>query len=107
MRKRLRKKFRLGEFREFGFEVRFTTPKLTPAEADAFLDQWIEFVESQHLQFGGGGNAADWSGFITIAGRGSTTAGQRDAVIRWLQSYPGVTDVRVSDPIDAWHGPFD
>lgn len=52
MRKRLRKKKRIGEFREYMAEVR---AQLAPeTNIDAFLDDWIlNAIESRQLQFGG------------------------------------------------------
>jgi uncharacterized protein YggL (DUF469 family) len=46
MKKRLRKKLRLGEFREFGFSVQFQTPSLRTWDDEApFWDRLIEEIE--------------------------------------------------------------
>jgi uncharacterized protein YggL (DUF469 family) len=106
LRKRLRKKKRLGEFREYGFHIRFLMPGTTAQQWDSLLDEWIDFIESQRLQFGGG-FSEECEGFVERNGRGSVTVEQRQAVSEWLANHPAVTEFRLSDPVDAWHGPFD
>ena len=47
MKRRLRKKKRIGEFQELGFEVLADLRDgLSPIEFDAFLDRWISAVEA-------------------------------------------------------------
>ena len=107
MRKRLRKKRRLGEFREFGFRVRIVTAAgLTEAERNMLLwDGWVlGFVEGSGLQFGGGG-LRDWDGYVTSdAHRGSATEHHRRAAAAWLASQAGVARYEVFPLTDAWHG---
>ena len=55
-KRRLRKKLRVGEFQEFGFQVEFDLGSDTHMPFDDALDEWIDFVESQEWAFGGGGN---------------------------------------------------
>ncbi len=57
MKKRLRKKKRVGEFRELGFELFVVLDdKKPPEELDALIDAWIEAVEARGLDVGGGYN---------------------------------------------------
>jgi uncharacterized protein YggL (DUF469 family) len=69
MRKRLRKKRRLGEFQELCFDVAFTLPATwTDAEHDAFWEEFIrEAIEAQHLSYGGA-CGAHWNG-VASGGR--------------------------------------
>jgi uncharacterized protein YggL (DUF469 family) len=54
MRKRLRKKKHVGEFREYGVE--FAATVKPGVDFDAFCDDFIdECIESRGLAFGGGG----------------------------------------------------
>lgn len=104
MKKRLRKKLRLGEFREFGFEVQFRLPADLAEDAmwafsDAFLQQAIE----GNSLMCGGSCGRNWDVFVTRAGRGSASEQQRAAVSAWLQQHPLVSEIRVGPPIDAWH----
>ena len=61
MRRRLRKKKHVGEFRQMGFSVECRLrPGLSPQEFDQFTDEFIQHaVEAHGLLFGGGGSAAN------------------------------------------------
>ena len=76
--RRLRKKLRIGEFREDGFEVEFKFAQLmTNDEKVDFLFKFIEeVIEARDLSFGGGE-----SGYVTRSGRGSATDADRVQVL--------------------------
>ncbi len=104
MKRRLRKKKRLGEFQELGFDVTATLRDgLSDAELGAFLDRWIDAIEQRRLAFGGGGGAGKVSGFITRAGRGSATDDDRVAVAAVLQADATVVRYEVGELRDAWY----
>lgn len=105
-KRRLRKKLRVGEFQELGFEIEFhlkSDLKITVEEA---LDLWIEFVESQGWAFGGGGDIAskEIEGFVAKDGRGSLTEEDRLSAEKWLTDNEWVDDFHVGQLKDAWHG---
>ncbi len=103
MRRRLRKKLRLEEFREFGFELAFTLPAdLSEAQVLDFGDELFDEVESRNLMLGGA-SGHRWDVFVTRAGRGSATHDDREALRAWLERHGLVSEVRVSELIDAWH----
>jgi hypothetical protein len=104
MRKRLRKKCRLGEFRQYGFEVEFKLPDALPDTAvDHFWDRFIfGFIESQKLSCGGGCGRT-WSIFVTPEGRRSATEDDRQLIQSWLDRQSDVRDVRIGPLVDAWH----
>lgn len=78
MRRRLRKKQRLGEFVELGFVVRAElVPALDDPGFDAFLDRLIDAVEARGLLFGGGGRRDSFEGFVCRRGRASATDADR------------------------------
>jgi hypothetical protein len=59
MKRRLRKKKRLGEFRELGFEIRADLRDgIEDADFEAFMDRWIGVVDARQLAFGGGAGCA-------------------------------------------------
>ena len=99
--RRLRKKLRVGEFKEEGFEINFKfKASLTNEEQLDVLMKFInEAIECRNLSFGGGEN-----GFITRTGRGSTTEEDRQAVNSWLLSCTSIEQVHVKDNEDAWYG---
>ena len=99
--RRLRKKLRLGEFQELGFDVSFALGDgLSEAGIERFWDAFIlEAIETNNLAFGGGGN----DGFITAWGRGSATDAHRQVVLKWLTSRPEVSSAQAGQLVDAWH----
>ena len=109
MRKRLRKKRHLGEFREFGFQVRIVwLDHLTEEqEWDAIFSFTLEAVEGNGLYAGGGGRRGHWRVFATSAKRPGATEEQRRAVERWLSQCPAVKEFTVGPLVDAWYGPFE
>ncbi|MDP9195027.1 MAG: YggL family protein [Acidobacteriota bacterium] len=108
MRKRLRKKKRLGEFKEFGLLVAVTPAfPIGSPERDSLLDRFIgEAIERNDLSCGGGGGES-WEFFVTAnARRASVTEAQRRALEAWLHSGFDMGTFTLSPPIDAWHGKF-
>ena len=108
MRKRLRKKKRLGEFAEFGLSVT-VTPNIPfgSRERNDLLDRFIEeAIEKNALSCGGGGGDT-WEFFVTANGkRASVTDAQRQSLEAWLRSTPAIGSYTLSSPLDAWHGKF-
>jgi len=106
MKKRLRKKKRIGEFKEFGFEVRGDLrPGASGDDIEAFVDRLIDVVEARSLAFGGGAGRNDkLDGFITRAGRGSATVEDRAALAAFLDGDAEVARHEVGALRDAWHG---
>ena len=106
MKRRLRKKKRVGEFQEFGFEVSFDlSVGLGQSERNTLINRFItEAIEANGLQFGGGGDQ-HWQGFATVnRTRGSATEQHRQAVYRWLKKEGNVGNIHVGTMRDAWYG---
>jgi len=107
MKKRIRKKKHVGEFRESGFELVFQfEPMLTAEQGNQLLDDFLEnAIEANDLYFGGGGRDGRWSGVAYASGPPGTTtsAKQRSSVLAWLEPHPQVIAVQASDFFDLWH----
>lgn len=107
MKKRIRKKLRLGEFQEIGFELTFAfEPGPTVGEENEFLFDFLDHaIECNHLLFGGGGQDGHWSGVVyRNEPRGiSTTAEQRATVLAWLNDHPRVITAKASGFFDLWY----
>ena len=104
MRRRLRKKLRVGEFREMGFSLRFVLPPDLdePAQME-FFDSFIgQAIEGNGLCYGGGCGAT-WDGFVAHAGRGTVTEQDRERVRQWLARHTRVSGLVVGTLVDAWH----
>ncbi len=105
MKKRLRKKKHVCEFKEFGFPVQFRFfGGLSTVERNALLDEWVLLIEANGLQFGGGGPQDVWEGFVALDKRGSTTEDHRRVVDSWLRNESRVSAYKVGLFVDAWYG---
>jgi uncharacterized protein len=113
MKKRLRKKKHLREFRQMGFSVECRIrPGLSAVEFDRFTDEFIvQAIEAGALVFGGGGSPdRGWSGIVCRDDRyDSTSDGDKATVQNWLEQRSEVESFRLSGFWDVWHGsdPFD
>lgn len=100
--RRLRKKLRTAEFQELGVEVDASFP-VEKADLDTTVDEWIDFVESNGWNFGGGIGDGRLSGFVAM--RGSSLRHSDRALIReWLSCKLGADNVEVGSLRDCWHG---
>jgi len=104
MNKRLRKKKRVGEFKELGFELLGELrPGTSDDDVDAFVDRLIVAVEARRLGFGGGGGRdGKFEGFVTRMGRGSATEDDRTALAAFLAGDVDVVRHEVGALKDAW-----
>ena len=103
MNRRLRKKHRVGEFTERGFELRFAIPThWDETEQLRFWDRAIERIESLGLAVGGGVGTR-WDVFVTrLADRGSVSRAQRQALMESLAADPDVSALHVGPLVNAW-----
>lgn len=110
LNRRQRKKIRVGEFQELVFEVRVQFHQPMDDEAhDAFLDGFIEIIESRHLAVGGMGGQLplkETGGVVSAWGRGSPTEADRAAVEDWLRQRPEVASAYVGALVDGWYPHF-
>ncbi|EIU7172588.1 50S ribosome-binding protein YggL [Pseudomonas aeruginosa] len=92
--RRLRKKLRIAEFREFGIDIRIVFCKKV-ISFDAALDLWIDFVESKGWAFAGGGNEGgeSFSGFICHPGRGTLDEPDTLAIQEWSKKQDWIKNV--------------
>lgn len=99
---RLRKKLRVDEFKELGFDVAWQLKEgITSEELDAFVDKFFdEVIQPNGLGFGGEGDTL-WHGLICTQKLGSCTDEHRAAVEKWLTAN-GATAVAVSELYDVW-----
>jgi uncharacterized protein YggL (DUF469 family) len=106
MRKRIRKKLRLAEFREDSFGVRYSLRAgLSEGAAEDFLWRFLEGgIEANGLSCGGGGQGETWEFYVFSARRGSPTVAQRAAVGTWLSRQVEVSTYTLGDLFDGWHG---
>jgi len=103
MKKRLRKKLRKGEFKEFGFRIKFKIdPKLSIEKIDEITwDFIIDAIEANDLMFGGGGSYL-YEGFCAKV-KGSATEDDIKNIEKWINGQSEILDYEIGELIDAWH----
>lgn len=110
MKKRLRKKKHIGEFTEYGIEIRMINANkaMIVEDMDKFADNLLDYVESHKWVCGGGWSLKDCNFFIEIGKNmeEAEIAGQGFADFLALQkkSNPNIGyetgEIKISD---AWH----
>jgi len=105
---RQRKKQRVGDYKELGFEVDlvFDMPMDGEPLSDFISDLFL-FLESRGLLAGGFAGKRpllEAGGFVARVERGSVTEEEATAVIEWLRARPEVRDAKASHLFDAWYG---
>jgi hypothetical protein len=100
--RRIRKKLRVDEFQEFGFDIAWRLKDGIDGEAlDAYISKFFaEAIEPNGLSFAGEGDTL-WHGLICTQKLGSCTNEQRLVVEAWLTSNEA-TSVTVSELYDVW-----
>ncbi|GAA5130062.1 50S ribosome-binding protein YggL [Thalassotalea piscium] len=100
--RRLRKKLRVDEFKELGFDVAWKFADDIDGEGiDTFMNKFFdEVIEPNGLGFGGEGDKI-WHGLVCTQSLGQCTEEHRSAVEKWLKAN-GVTAVSVSELYDVW-----
>jgi uncharacterized protein YggL (DUF469 family) len=100
---RLRKKLRVDEFQELGFDITWQFKEGTSHDdVDLFINNFFDqVIEANGLGFGGDGDALNWRGVICTERLGSCTPEHKAAVADWLTGN-GALSVTVSDLYDVW-----
>ncbi|MDD5094972.1 MAG: 50S ribosome-binding protein YggL [Dehalococcoidia bacterium] len=102
IKKQLRKKKHLGEFREWGRQVVIT---LNSSEVlDQFLDDLvIEAVEANGLYCGGGGRANEIDLVVELGRLTDDPEARFRMVTAWLDARPDVVAYKADRLFDLWH----
>lgn len=102
MKKRIRKKKHLGEFREYGVSINLSlTNKKT---FNDFLDEFTEkAIEGNNCFFGGGGNYLKFSGIIEL-GQSDLIDTRKKHIIKWLDNNSKIKSYKTGELFDLWHG---
>lgn len=96
--RRLRKKLRIAEFQQFGFDYSIVWTQFpTISQQDSFIDGFLEEVILERGLLLGGGCTEG-----TIVGRAQNpTVLDQEAVRAWLSACPGVVEVHIGPLVDA------
>lgn len=105
---RQRKKLRVGEWQEKGFELKLAFA--TPISAEAYLPLWdgfLSLVESRDLMavgLGGSFPLADTDAFVCTDGPGSVSEEDRKVLLEWISAQAEVKEASAGELVDAWYG---
>lgn len=99
---RLRKKLRVDEFQELGFDINWTfNSDISESEIDTIVDKFIsDVIEARELGFHGGGHL-QWEGIIATQRLGKCSQDDRAAVSEFWQTQK-VSQVNVGELYDIW-----
>ena len=105
MKKRIRKKLNLGEFKEAGFEITWKPQELSEVDLDKFLQEFLDAVESRGLVFGGGCSHEDsWEGVIIRSKRYCCPdAADKEFISDWFKNRTDVKEYSVGHDFDLWY----
>ena len=105
MRKRLRKKLCLKEFKQLGFEINGTFKRdLTEEEQEDFYSFFIlEIIEKNNLEVGGGFYANEFFVFAVDAKYKNKTAEKREIVKQELEKHELIKEFQLGDLKDLWY----
>ncbi len=100
-KRRIRKKWRIGEFTEYGFEV--WADAASGEAAEAAMDAMVALAESHGLCLGGGtSKLEELFVFVATPGRGTCTEDDRAAFQALIATLPGLSNSEVMPLEDAW-----
>jgi len=100
-KRRIQKKLFLGEFAMLGFELSCETNIDDFDRYDAFVDDFIDYIDTLGLCFGGGGLEL-FEGFLCATERYvDVTEDQKAQVTAWLKARDEVKSVQTSELVDA------
>ena len=102
MKKRIRKKLRIGEFTEWGRHVAIA--RKWESGFDGFLDAFVEEAIESNGCFCGGGGKGKYLEFIVELGRNFDGAeAKMKSIAAWLDARTDVLTWRSSVSFDPWH----
>jgi uncharacterized protein YggL (DUF469 family) len=102
MRKRLRRKLRLAEFVELGFEATFRLPWVEDdSRLETFWDEFIRHIEARGL-YCAGACGQRWNVVIYRGSSRAATEEDRTDITEWLETHGDVSDIHVGPLFDTW-----
>lgn len=106
MNKRIRRKKRLGEFREYAAPIAI---KITAGtDMENFLNEFLtDAIEANACCIGGGGDDEHFEGFVELGQATENPEMKLEKIVAWLNAKPEVEKVVTGKLTDAWYGPFE
>jgi uncharacterized protein YggL (DUF469 family) len=105
MKKRLRKKNHLVEFKEWGRQLVITRNRKDGF--DEFLDAFITSIEANACYCGGGGKEDTLDVIVELGGLTDDRDGRMKSIIAWLAGRSDVQSWKIGDEFDLWNENFE
>ncbi|MFW6148151.1 MAG: 50S ribosome-binding protein YggL [Thermodesulfobacteriota bacterium] len=106
MKKRLRKKKRVGEFKVFGVPVAIKLAAGT--DFVSFIDVFLlDAIEANGCYVSGGGRKERFVGLIELGRKSELPEERLKRISAWLSGSSEVESSAIGKITDAWYGPFD
>lgn len=106
MNKRIRRKRRMGEFREFCVPV--AVKMASGSDIEKFLNDFImDAMDANRCCLGGGGDVDHFEGFIELGRASENPESKLENIKAWLSGRSDVEKFVTGSITDAWYGPFD
>ena len=106
MKKRLRKKKHIGEFKKYG--VQFSLKRATTKDFDAFLDVFLEeAIDANGCSFEGGGKDNKLYGYIELGIKDRNPEMKLSKIKVWMINRSDIENFVFGHVTDACYGPFD
>ena len=102
MKKRLRKKLHLKEFKELGFVLKLAFDTEDSDKLDGILDQIFDVVEDMDLDCGGVMDEL----VVSELKPNSGLAARKDEFLKRISNIQGITQATAGELIDVWHTPL-
>ena len=100
--RRLKKKLYLEEFAVYGFAITCELSIDNTADYNAFIDEFLDFVEARDLMIGGGASHNRFDCFVVAQGRyQSPSEEDRSAVSQWFANNGKCSNVEVGELVDV------
>lgn len=105
MKKRLRKKLHLGEFKELGFELsgRFVE-SVTHDDVMSFFDNLASFCEDHKVIIGGAFSKETFNCFLSPAKGRTITLDVKEKIVEFLNLNGLIDSFETGDLRDSWYG---
>ncbi len=109
MNRRLRKKLKVGEFRQLGFRVTIVCAgAATTDDFDALAREWLfEICDRLGLERCMAGWPPHYAELFAVRNQGSTSEEDRRSVSDWLRHRSGVMRFNVGPLVDVTHDPLE
>ena len=97
MKKRLRKKLGMGEYRELGFELSGNLIEMDEEQGDAVFQRFVALVDSFGMYCGGAWDDKGFDLYVATGLVGTQNAERRETFLNQFKEFKEVSDFKAGD----------